>query len=130
MKRVTMELGGHAPAIVFADADIDARPRCSSADKFRNAGQVCVAPTRFLVQEPAYDEFVGKFVEPRRPSRSATGSKTAPAWVRSPTRAASTRWKRFVGDAVAKGAKVADRRPAHRQQGLLLRADRADQRAA
>ncbi|MGB8550330.1 MAG: aldehyde dehydrogenase family protein, partial [Xanthobacteraceae bacterium] len=62
MKRVTMELGGHAPAIVFTDADIDVAAKTLSAAKFRNAGQVCVAPTRFMVQKPAYDEFMGKFL--------------------------------------------------------------------
>src|SRR5499427_3800122 len=51
MKRVTMELGGHAPAMVFADADVDAAAKILSANKFRNAGQVCVSPTRFLVQQ-------------------------------------------------------------------------------
>src|SRR6201994_1987424 len=62
MKRVTMELGGHAPAMVFADADVDAAAKILSANKFRNAGQVCVAPTRFLIQQPVYNEFVDKFV--------------------------------------------------------------------
>src|SRR6195256_3818750 len=51
MKRVTMELGGHAPAIVFADADVDAAANILSANKYRNAGQICVAPTRFMVHE-------------------------------------------------------------------------------
>src|SRR5262249_8620076 len=62
MKRVTMELGGHAPAIVFADADLDAAVKILSANKFRNAGQVCVAPTRFMVQESLFAPFVEKFV--------------------------------------------------------------------
>jgi succinate-semialdehyde dehydrogenase / glutarate-semialdehyde dehydrogenase len=60
MKRVTMELGGHAPAIVFDDADLDAAAKVLAAAKFRNAGQVCIAPTRFLVQERAFDAFVEK----------------------------------------------------------------------
>jgi len=51
MKRVTMELGGHAPAIIFEDADLDAAAKILAANKYRNAGQVCVAPTRFLVQK-------------------------------------------------------------------------------
>lgn len=63
MKRSTMELGGHAPTIVFDDADIDAAVKIASAGKFRNAGQVCVAPTRFMVQEGVYEEFVDKFVK-------------------------------------------------------------------
>lgn len=62
MKRVTMELGGHAPAIVFDDADLDLAAKTLAAAKFRNAGQVCVSPTRFLVQEKLYDGFVEKFV--------------------------------------------------------------------
>ena len=62
MKRVTMELGGHAPAIVFDDADLDLAARTLAAAKFRNAGQVCVSPTRMLVQEKLYAPFVEKFV--------------------------------------------------------------------
>jgi succinate-semialdehyde dehydrogenase/glutarate-semialdehyde dehydrogenase len=61
MKRVTMELGGHAPAIVCEDADVDLATRLLSFNKFRNAGQVCVSPTRFLVQESVYDRFVDGF---------------------------------------------------------------------
>ncbi|ABC90931.1 putative aldehyde dehydrogenase protein [Rhizobium etli CFN 42] len=63
MKRVTMELGGHAPAIVFDDADIDLAVRLLAAAKFRNAGQVCVAPTRFLIQEPVFDKFLDGLVK-------------------------------------------------------------------
>ncbi|ARQ10214.1 succinate-semialdehyde dehydrogenase (NADP(+)) protein [Rhizobium etli] len=63
MKRVTMELGGHAPAIVFDDADIDLAVRLLAAAKFRNAGQVCVAPTRFLIQEPIFDKFLDGLVK-------------------------------------------------------------------
>jgi succinate-semialdehyde dehydrogenase / glutarate-semialdehyde dehydrogenase len=62
MKRVTMELGGHAPVIVFDDADAAVAAKVMAASKFRNAGQVCIAPTRFLVQEGIYDSFVEQFV--------------------------------------------------------------------
>ena len=62
MKRVTMELGGHAPALVFDDADLDVAAKVLAANKYRNAGQVCVAPTRFLVQERVYEDFVTRFV--------------------------------------------------------------------
>ncbi|WGF88976.1 NAD-dependent succinate-semialdehyde dehydrogenase [Marinivivus vitaminiproducens] len=62
MKRVTMELGGHAPAIVFDDADVETASKLLAGSKFRNAGQVCVSPTRFLVQEGVYDQFVDRFV--------------------------------------------------------------------
>lgn len=63
MKRVTMELGGHAPALVFDDADIDLAVRLLAAAKFRNAGQVCVAPTRFLIQEGVFEKFLDGLVK-------------------------------------------------------------------
>ena len=63
MKRSTMELGGHAPVIVFDDADVEAAAKMLASSKFRNAGQVCVSPTRFLVQEGVYNQFVDLFVE-------------------------------------------------------------------
>lgn len=63
MKRVTMELGGHAPAIVFEDADVDEAIRLLLIAKFRNAGQVCVSPTRFMVHERHYKTFVRQFAE-------------------------------------------------------------------
>jgi succinate-semialdehyde dehydrogenase/glutarate-semialdehyde dehydrogenase len=62
MKRATMELGGHAPVIVFDDADVDAAAKSMAFMKYRNAGQVCISPTRFLVQEGVYASFVDKFV--------------------------------------------------------------------
>lgn len=63
MKRATMELGGHAPVIVLGDADLDQAIRTMAAAKFRNAGQICVAPTRFLVEDPVFDRFVEGFVQ-------------------------------------------------------------------
>ncbi len=57
MIRCTMELGGHAPVMIFNDADIPAAAQMCAATKFRNAGQVCISPTRFYVQEGVYDEF-------------------------------------------------------------------------
>ena len=57
MKRVTMELGGHAPVIVCEDADIALAAKSAGAAKFRNAGQVCISPTRFLVHESIQKEF-------------------------------------------------------------------------
>lgn len=61
MKRVTMELGGHAPAIVYEDADVEKAVQVLATNKFRNAGQVCVAPTRFLVHDSVFDRFVDGF---------------------------------------------------------------------
>ena len=62
MKRITMELGGHAPAIVFNDADVKFAATVLAGGKYRNAGQVCIAPTRFLIQDGVYDQFVDEFV--------------------------------------------------------------------
>ena len=63
MKRLTMELGGHAPVIVAADANIAHAVKVIAGAKFRNAGQVCISPTRFLVEEGARDEFVAGLVK-------------------------------------------------------------------
>ncbi|HEY1545559.1 MAG TPA: NAD-dependent succinate-semialdehyde dehydrogenase [Xanthobacteraceae bacterium] len=106
MKRVTMELGGHAPAIVFADADVDAATKILAANKFRNAGQVCVAPTRFMIQKPVYDEFVGKFVNAAKAVKVGDGldDKTRMGPLAHSRRLDAI--EAFVGDAVAKGAKV------------------------
>ena len=106
MKRVTMELGGHAPAIVFADADVDAATKILAANKFRNAGQVCVAPTRFMIQKPVYDEFVGKFVNAAKAVKVGDGldDKTRMGPLAHSRRLDAI--EGFVNDAVAKGAKV------------------------
>ena len=63
MKRATLELGGHAPVVVCDDVDVDRVVRMAVATKYRNAGQVCTSPTRFLVQSPIFDVFCEKFVE-------------------------------------------------------------------
>ncbi len=106
MKRVTMELGGHAPAIVFDDADVDAAAKTLAAAKFRNAGQVCVSPTRFLVQEASYDRFVETFVATAKSVKIGNGMEAGTQmgplahdrrvpWVES-----------LVADARQKGGKV------------------------
>ena len=63
MKRVTMELGGHSPVLVFDDADIEPAAEMLARSKIRNAGQVCVSPTRFYVQEKAYEKFLARFTD-------------------------------------------------------------------
>jgi succinate-semialdehyde dehydrogenase/glutarate-semialdehyde dehydrogenase len=106
MKRVTMELGGHAPAIVFGDADIDTAAKILSANKFRNAGQVCVAPTRFLVQEPVYGQFVDRFVAAAKALKVGDGLDKE---TRMGPLAHSRRLdaiEAFVADATAKGARL------------------------
>ncbi|MEM7524384.1 MAG: NAD-dependent succinate-semialdehyde dehydrogenase [Pseudomonadota bacterium] len=63
LKRCTMELGGHAPVVVFNDADVDKAIKTMAGFKFRNAGQVCVSPTRFYVEDAVYSKFVDGFTE-------------------------------------------------------------------
>ncbi|GEP10988.1 NAD-dependent succinate-semialdehyde dehydrogenase [Methylobacterium gnaphalii] len=106
MKRATMELGGHAPAIVFDDADVEKAVTVLSANKFRNAGQVCVSPTRFLVQERVYDRFVDGFTEAARKIRVGNGLEdgtTMGPLIHSRRLEAV---EGLVADAVAKGAQL------------------------
>jgi succinate-semialdehyde dehydrogenase/glutarate-semialdehyde dehydrogenase len=63
MKKATMELGGHSPVVVFADADPEKTADTLAAFKYRNAGQVCISPTRFYVQEQSYSKFLARFTE-------------------------------------------------------------------
>ena len=106
MKRVTMELGGHAPALVCDDADIDLASRILSANKFRNAGQVCVSPTRFLVQDAVFDEFAEKFVAAARQVK--VGEGTAEGTMMGPLANARRveAMERFTADAVRRGAEL------------------------
>ncbi len=106
MKRVTMELGGHAPAIVFDDADIEIAAKVLAANKFRNAGQVCIAPTRFLVQETVFDDFVGRFVDLVQKVKVGDGLEPATTMgpLANPRRI--TAMEGLVQDAVQKGAEV------------------------
>ena len=106
MKRATMELGGHAPAIVFEDADLEQAVNVLGANKFRNAGQVCVAPTRFLVHEKVYPEFVERFTAYAKNMKVGNGldadSKMGPLVAERRLHAMDS----FVSDAIAKGAKI------------------------
>jgi succinate-semialdehyde dehydrogenase/glutarate-semialdehyde dehydrogenase len=107
MKRATMELGGHAPCLVFNDADLDAAATILAANKFRNAGQVCVAPTRFIVQEGVYAPFLEKFVAKCEALKLGNGLEagTTMGPLANPRRIAAM--EAFVADAVGKGAKLA-----------------------
>lgn len=73
MKRATMELGGHAPAIVFDDADVARAIKVLSASKYRNAGQVCISPTRFLIQDGVYDQFLDGITSAARAIKVGSG---------------------------------------------------------
>ena len=106
MKRVTMELGGHAPVIVCEDADIALAVKSAGAAKFRNAGQVCISPTRFLVHESIRAEFaqtLAKYAQGLKVGDGlAEGTQMGP--LANPRRL--TAMAEFQADAVQKGAKV------------------------
>jgi succinate-semialdehyde dehydrogenase/glutarate-semialdehyde dehydrogenase len=99
-----MELGGHAPAIVFEDADIGIATKILAAGKFRNAGQVCVAPTRFLVQESVYDQFVDGFVAAARAVKVGDGLADGTTMGPLANARRVTAMDSFVQDAVSQGA--------------------------
>jgi succinate-semialdehyde dehydrogenase/glutarate-semialdehyde dehydrogenase len=106
MKPAIMELGGHAPVIVCDDVDPAATASTSVTGKSRNAGQVCVSPTRWFVQERVYDQFVKSFAE--KASALKVGNGMDPANQMGPlanSRRIETMTE-FVADAKAKGAKV------------------------
>jgi succinate-semialdehyde dehydrogenase/glutarate-semialdehyde dehydrogenase len=106
MKRATMELGGHAPVIIFDDADIDLAAKTMSFMKYRNAGQVCISPTRFLVQEGIYANFVEKFVGHTKAIKVGDGfdKETKMATLANPRRQRAM--ETHVEDAKKHGGKV------------------------
>lgn len=106
MKRTTFELGGHAPVLVFDDADIDRAVTMTATSKYRNAGQVCISPTRFYVQDGVYDDFVERFA--RRAAALVVGDGADPATGMGPMANARrlSAMERLVEDAVAHGARV------------------------
>lgn len=102
-----MELGGHAPVIIARDADIDRAARLSAEWKFRNAGQVCVAPTRFLVEAPVYDEFVTLLAGHADRIRVGRGIDAETQMGPLATRNQLDMVMSLIEDAVAKGARLA-----------------------
>ena len=107
MKRVTMELGGHAPVIVAEDADIALAVKAAGAAKFRNAGQVCISPTRFLVHNAIRAEFAQALVAYTRTLKVGEGLThgTTMGPLANPRRLAAM--QQFTEDAVKQGATVA-----------------------
>jgi succinate-semialdehyde dehydrogenase/glutarate-semialdehyde dehydrogenase len=104
LKRCTMELGGHAPVLVFDDADLERTLDVLVASKFRNAGQVCTSPTRFYVQERVYEAFITGFAQRMQSIRVgdglAAGTTMGPLTVERRLGAIGA----LVRDAVSKGA--------------------------
>jgi succinate-semialdehyde dehydrogenase/glutarate-semialdehyde dehydrogenase len=106
MKRSTMELGGHGPVIVCEDADVAQAVDALAVAKFRNAGQVCSAPTRFIVHEAVYEEFLERFIARARALKVGDGADPATTMgpLAHPGRLAAM--ERMVLDAVDRGAIV------------------------
>lgn len=107
MKRMTMELGGHAPVVVFEDMDPEAVAVAAAGAKYRNAGQVCTSPTRFFVHESIHDRFVKAFAEFARTIRVGDGFDAATRMgpLANPRRV--TAMTQFVDDARARQIRIA-----------------------
>lgn len=106
IKKVSLELGGNAPFIVFDDADLDAAVEGALVSKYRNAGQTCVCTNRFLIQDSVYDAFAAKLT--KKVKAMKVGRGTDPGVVIGPLIDAQglAKAKDHVADAIAKGAKV------------------------
>ena len=120
MKRVTMELGGHAPAIVCNDADLDVAARILAGAKFRNAGQVCVSPTRFIVQNEVFEPFVQRFVQAAEALKLGSGLESATTMGPLANQRRVAAMENFVTDAVQKGATVATGGKRHGNKGYFF----------
>ncbi|HWU17091.1 MAG TPA: aldehyde dehydrogenase family protein, partial [Devosia sp.] len=122
LKRLTMELGGHAPFIVLGDADVGAAAKIAVASKFRNAGQVCTAPSRFYVHESVVGDFTERLVAGTKAIRLGNG--LAPNSDMGPQISARQRERaeRLVADAVERGARIAvgGRRPDGSNRGFFF----------
>ncbi|TDI59059.1 MAG: NAD-dependent succinate-semialdehyde dehydrogenase, partial [Alphaproteobacteria bacterium] len=106
VKKISLELGGNAPFIVFDDADVDAAVEGAIASKFRNSGQTCVCANRFYVQSGVYDEFVEKLAVAVGNLKVAPGTDETSDQGPLITQAALEKVERHVADAVAKGGRV------------------------
>ncbi len=120
VKKVSLELGGNAPFIVFDDADLDAAAEGAIASKYRNAGQTCVCANRLLVQDKVYDAFAAKLAERVQKFKVGNGMEanvTIGPLIDAP---AIAKVKSHIEDAVAKGAKVALGGKSHSAGGLFF----------
>jgi succinate-semialdehyde dehydrogenase / glutarate-semialdehyde dehydrogenase len=106
VKKMSLELGGNAPFIVFNDADIDSAVEGAFASKYRNAGQTCVCSNRLYVQSGVYDEFVEKFAAKVKTAKVGNGFEDGVNQGPLIEEAALEKVQRHVDDAVAKGARV------------------------
>jgi succinate-semialdehyde dehydrogenase/glutarate-semialdehyde dehydrogenase len=106
MKRATMELGGHGPAMIFNDADVENAGKLLIAAKTRNAGQVCVSPTRFMVEDGVYEDFLGRFVSAAKAVKVGDGLDEATGMGPVVNSRRLEALEALIADAVQQGAKV------------------------
>lgn len=106
MKKVSMELGGNAPYIVFEDADIDAAVKGAIANKFRNAGQVCVSVNRFYIHDAVYDRFVNQLAEEVKKLKVGNGVEEGVVVGPLIEASAVDKVEEHVKDAKAKGGRI------------------------
>ncbi|AIX75145.1 NAD-dependent succinate-semialdehyde dehydrogenase [Pantoea sp. PSNIH4] len=106
MKKISMELGGNAPYIVFEDADIDAAVKGAIANKFRNAGQVCVSVNRFFIHEAVYDRFVNQLADEVNKLKVGNGMDEGVVVGPLINAAAVEKVEEHVKDAQAKGGRI------------------------
>lgn len=106
LKKVSLELGGNAPFIVFDDADLDAAVKGAMASKFRNTGQTCVCVNRFFIQDGVYDAFVAKLAEAVRAMRVGVALEGDTEQGPLINAAALAKVEAHVGDALEKGARL------------------------
>ncbi len=120
MKRATMELGGHSPVVVFGDADPEKAADTIAAFKYRNAGQVCISPTRFYVQEPVYDRFLKRFTEYANGIKLGDGLEkgTTMGPLANPRRLDAM--EAIMQDSKARGGKVVTGGKRHGNQGFFF----------
>lgn len=104
--RCTMELGGHSPVMIFKDADIEAAVKHCATGKFRNAGQVCISPTRFFVEAPVYDEFIKSFKSHVEAINVGDGLSTASTMGPLVADRRLEVMEDFVSDAISSGGEV------------------------
>lgn len=108
VKKVSMELGGNAPFIVFDDADIDAAVKGAIISKYRNAGQTCVCANRFYVQDAVYDEFVKKFTVAVKQLKVGRGEDAGVSIGPMISESAIDKVEELLADSVAKGGVVVE----------------------
>jgi succinate-semialdehyde dehydrogenase/glutarate-semialdehyde dehydrogenase len=107
MKRTTMELGGHSPVVVFGDADPEKAADTIAAFKYRNAGQVCISPTRFYVQEDVYKKFLNRFTEYAKAIKVGDGLEKGITMGPMANARRIDAMEGFVADAKNRGGKIA-----------------------